>query len=250
MPRKKSFCTVSERREINDEFLKKINEKDFIRSSRSIAYILDSHYMINDSGVVFNLNSGRIVTGSLDRDGYRVIGLKINKSTKQFKMHRLVLLYFGKPCSILKCEVNHINGVKDDNSIENLEWCSRLENMQHAVRTGLKASPFGPRKTVRKFKEIILKPKESPSAEALLASEEDKVNTEKLRIEMSEEESRVRAEIISSYQNGESIYSLCVRFGIKGSIVAKLVSKTKMINRKKRPEFAHNLLTPRTVYGK
>jgi len=51
-------------------------------------------------------------------------------------VHQLVAEAFipkvaGKDC------VNHLNGVVSDNRVENLEWCTRQENMQHAWRTGL-----------------------------------------------------------------------------------------------------------------
>jgi hypothetical protein len=53
-----------------------------------------------------------------------------------FSIHRLVAIAFLS-CDVLRDEVNHKNGVKADNRVENLEWCTHLENMRHAKETGL-----------------------------------------------------------------------------------------------------------------
>jgi hypothetical protein len=70
------------------------------------------------------------------KTGYLQVRLSKNGSSKGKTIHSLIATAFitnvnSKPC------VNHINGIKDDNRIENLEWVTHKENMQHAVKTGL-----------------------------------------------------------------------------------------------------------------
>lgn len=55
---------------------------------------------------------------------------------KKFKIHRLVALNFI-PNPFNKPEINHKNGKKDDNNVENLEWVTGQENYLHAIKLGL-----------------------------------------------------------------------------------------------------------------
>lgn len=71
-------------------------------------------------------------------DGCGYLRVKVHKGgvVKMAKVHRLVALAFlDNPEN--KAEVNHKDGNKKNNSVSNLEWATRLENMQHAWRTGL-----------------------------------------------------------------------------------------------------------------
>lgn len=69
--------------------------------------------------------------------GYLKVDLCIPKSKRRFFVHRLVAEAFI-PNSESKPQVNHINGIKDDNRVENLEWCTQSENQKHSIATGLK----------------------------------------------------------------------------------------------------------------
>ena len=69
--------------------------------------------------------------------GYLHLELKKDNVKKNYRVHRLVTqTYIDNPEN--KPQVNHIDGNKLNNSIENLEWCTSSENNKHAYKSGLK----------------------------------------------------------------------------------------------------------------
>lgn len=68
--------------------------------------------------------------------GYLCVNLHKDSKSKEFSIHRLVAFAFV-PNPSNKPDVNHNDGNKQNNYPENLEWVTNLENIQHAVRTGL-----------------------------------------------------------------------------------------------------------------
>lgn len=99
----------------------------------------DKKYMISNIGNVYSKKNKKILKLNLIKKGY----LRIELSNKKaYLVHRLVAEAFI-PNLDNKPQVNHIDGNKQNNRVDNLEWCTQSENMQHALRTKLKVMPKG-----------------------------------------------------------------------------------------------------------
>jgi len=93
-------------------------------------------YQCDTNGGVWSLKFGkrRKLKAHIKRDGYLAVGLYNNCKLQKFNIHRLVMLSF---VGASKLQVNHIDGVKSNNTLINLEYCTASENTRHAYRTGL-----------------------------------------------------------------------------------------------------------------
>lgn len=94
--------------------------------------------------------------------GYHQLNLKKNGQLKMFLVHRLVAIAFIPNPKNLP-QVNHINGIKTDNRVENLEWCTAKQNTLHSYKAKLRKSSTG---TSRRF----LSPTEVAQARKMLGN--------------------------------------------------------------------------------
>lgn len=95
-----------------------------------------SHTYINVKGVVINEKKDFCSIPILVDWGY----LQVYAEKRTIFIHRLLALTFLPfPDSVDKLQVNHIDGVKTNNDLSNLEWVTRSENCLHAYQTGLRS---------------------------------------------------------------------------------------------------------------
>jgi len=89
-------------------------------------------YKVSSIGRIKSLKFGKekILKPVLNSKKYPMVNLLKDNPRKNFLIHRLLGVAFI-PNPENKCDINHINGIKNDNRIENLEWCTRSENLYH-----------------------------------------------------------------------------------------------------------------------
>lgn len=95
----------------------------------------------------------KIVIPSLNRDGYISYVLTINGKTLFKSAHQIVGLFIKKPKSDKKLQLNHKDGNKLRNTIDNLEWCTHLENLKHYHTKLYKSGDFAGSRWTSKLTE-------------------------------------------------------------------------------------------------
>lgn len=103
---------------------------------KQTAVIKDTNYEIHSDGTLVNIKTGNTIKWSKDTNGYMRCGLWTDGKCKTVSQHRLLAEYFidNHEC---KLQVNHKNGIKHDNRLDNLEWVTQSENALHSFANGL-----------------------------------------------------------------------------------------------------------------
>lgn len=105
----------------------------------------EGYYQISNQGNVRSVDrfdgvhdrKGTIIKPNLKQNGYLQVGLRTHNKRKWIGVHRLVAIHFiENPDN--KPQVNHIDGNKQNNTINNLEWVTAKENQNHATKIGLR----------------------------------------------------------------------------------------------------------------
>lgn len=91
-----------------------------------------SMYECDTKGNVYNKKGDKPLKYSLNHSGYCIVNLYDHNMLKGFAVHTLIAITFI-PNPENKTQVNHIDGDKTNNNVDNLEWVTPLENVHHAI---------------------------------------------------------------------------------------------------------------------
>lgn len=84
----------------------------------------------------------KVLKPNLVKSGYYHITLSSSSIPKTYRLHRIIgYAFIPQECG--KPQINHINGIKTDNRVENLEWCTHSENQLHSYKNGLNVPKRG-----------------------------------------------------------------------------------------------------------
>lgn len=92
-------------------------------------------YGVSKEGIIKNLETGKLLKLTPDKDSYLCFIACINYKKKCLKVHRVVgQMFIPNPHNLP--QINHKNLNKQDNSVDNLEWATDLANKQHLWQSG------------------------------------------------------------------------------------------------------------------
>lgn len=189
-------------------------------------------FLVSNKGRIIG-RSGKILKPIDSKTGYYTFGYKEGKKSKHYTYHRAVAKTFiFNPDPDKFTQVNHKNGNKHDNRVENLEWVTPKQNSEHAFRNGLTLYYKPSKEEVKELRKDFI---DGLSLEKL---------TEKYHIQpctiykytnglnrtaISEE---IKTKIRDEYEKGKEILELASLFNLERTTIRKIVKTTSRYKRK------------------
>lgn len=94
-------------------------------------------YYITEDARLFNEKTKNWLKGQVSKNGYLTYNISINGEKKRLYAHRMLMETYKPILNSKDLEVNHKNGEKLQNTLDNLEWLTPYENKQHAIKNNL-----------------------------------------------------------------------------------------------------------------
>lgn len=114
--------------------------------------IFDKNYLVSNLGNIKSIRSNKILK-PIKRDRYLIVNLSSKGKRQSFSVHFLVVCAFLGDFRFDKLQINHVDGNRSNNKINNLEWISAKENVIHAHKLGLCKPSFGIKNGTAKLTE-------------------------------------------------------------------------------------------------
>lgn len=102
----------------------------------------EGYYKVDEQGNIYNSKTGMVKKQPIHAKGYKVVTLRKPGICKTYRVHRIVATAFIPNPENLP-QVNHKNGIKTDNRVDNLEWCNNSQNQLHSIKNGLRVVKTG-----------------------------------------------------------------------------------------------------------
>ena len=127
---------------LNETFEQQYEKRGILTADHTADFLLENgvivpkrikgyeDYFIDEYGNVYSLKSRRYVSQQKHKDGYYYVGLCKNGKRKSFAVHRLVAVHFIENDNNFP-QVNHIDENKENNNVNNLEWCTEKYNSNY-----------------------------------------------------------------------------------------------------------------------
>lgn len=107
-------------------------------------YELKFNYYVTDDGRVWSERTQKYLSPQYDKNGYVKVQMRsTDNKSHRYSVHRLVLENFKPVQGMEKLQVNHKDGNKLNNNLNNLEWTTCEENITHAIQNNLRATVNG-----------------------------------------------------------------------------------------------------------
>lgn len=117
------------------KFPMRLGDEDYFGFSFIPMY---SRYMVNERGVIYDLSRKRFVKGRFVKGYFTYVLFNDLEERASLSRHRAIgLVFLDYPVNVDEMHINHKNGIKGDDGVNNLEWVSCSENRLHALDTGL-----------------------------------------------------------------------------------------------------------------
>lgn len=174
-----------------------------------------SGYLISNKGRVYSSKSNKELIPSIDKNGYLVATLYIDGKYLYFRVHSLVMEYFNTALIYCYETINHIDGDKANNDINNLEYCSYEYNNWHFRNI------LGGKEQPQKAKERIIEMRKRAKETTRLFMEQQNGNPRGLK-EISDSELEEIKHLINKKIPTREI---CIKFNIKNSVVKNLIAR-------------------------